>query len=191
MSERSNRVANYLRALGVGRGDRLLVMLSNVVPLWEITLAAIKLGAVLSPATTLLSSADLADRIERGQMRGVVADTGCAAKFDGIADDCIRLLTDGQRPVLVGAISRGGIDEVLARHLAHRPQHARVGDPARRDLLAHHPFAGRLVSGHVHASPAGGASPSRIASKSGKCQPGSDPRSSWLVRSRSRGVTDT
>jgi len=37
MAERSNQAANYLRALGVKRGDRVLVMLPNVLPLWEIT----------------------------------------------------------------------------------------------------------------------------------------------------------
>src|SRR3954453_21233692 len=42
ISERSNRVANYLRGLGVRRGDRVLLMLGNVVPLWESMLAAIK-----------------------------------------------------------------------------------------------------------------------------------------------------
>ena len=35
MAERSSRVANYLRSLGVRRGDRVLLMLGNVVPLWE------------------------------------------------------------------------------------------------------------------------------------------------------------
>lgn len=84
MRERSNRAANHLRALGVQRGDRILVMLGNVVPLWEITLAAIKLGAVISPATTLLTPEDLADRIERGQMKHVVADTAVAARFDEV-----------------------------------------------------------------------------------------------------------
>jgi acetyl-CoA synthetase len=68
-SERSNRVANFLRAAGVRRGDRILIMLGNVVPLWELTLAAIKLGAVFSPATAMLTTADLQDRIDRGQMR--------------------------------------------------------------------------------------------------------------------------
>ncbi len=51
LSERSNRVANALRGLGVRRGDRILLMLGNVVPLWECMLAAMKLGAVIVPAT--------------------------------------------------------------------------------------------------------------------------------------------
>ena len=67
MSERSNRVANFLRAIGVKRGDRILLMLGNEVPLWEMMLAAIKLGAVVIPATTLLTPDDLLDRFERGQ----------------------------------------------------------------------------------------------------------------------------
>src|SRR6185437_1169277 len=68
MRRRSNRVANFLRAQGVKRGDRIVLMLSNVVPLWEITLAVLKLGAVASPATLLLTRADLADRVERGEI---------------------------------------------------------------------------------------------------------------------------
>ncbi|MEO6925912.1 MAG: AMP-binding protein, partial [Rhodanobacter sp.] len=53
LSARSNRVANFLRELGVRRGDRVLLMLGNVAPLWEATLAAMKLGAVVVPTTML------------------------------------------------------------------------------------------------------------------------------------------
>src|SRR5580700_3228723 len=59
LATRSSQVANYLAARGVGRGDRVLIMLSNVVPLWESMLAVIKLGAVMIPATTLLQTDDL------------------------------------------------------------------------------------------------------------------------------------
>ncbi|HEY4591464.1 MAG TPA: AMP-binding protein [Thermoanaerobaculia bacterium] len=92
MAERSNRVANHLRALGVRRGDRVLVMLPNVAPLWEIMLAVIKLGAVISPATTLLGSADLQDRIERGEIRHVIADAPWAEKFAAVPGDFTRII---------------------------------------------------------------------------------------------------
>jgi acetyl-CoA synthetase len=72
LSERSNRVANFLRSTGIKRGDRILVMLGNEVALWDIMLAAIKLGAVLIPATTLLTPDDLRDRLDRGQVRQVI-----------------------------------------------------------------------------------------------------------------------
>src|SRR5579884_3180983 len=72
LSESSNRVANWLRDLGVRRGDPILLMLGNRRELWETTLAAMKLGAVLIPSTTLLSPADAADRISRGGVRHVV-----------------------------------------------------------------------------------------------------------------------
>src|SRR4029079_15176649 len=74
LADRSRRVARYLRDAGVARGDRILVMLSNVVPLWETMLAAIRLGAVVIPATTQLTSGDIDDRIARGGVRHMITD---------------------------------------------------------------------------------------------------------------------
>ena len=84
LSERSNRLANWLRAQGVRRGDRVLLMLPNVPPLWETMLAAMKLGAVVIPATTLLVGDELRDRLERGGARFVIAMADQCAKFDGM-----------------------------------------------------------------------------------------------------------
>ncbi|HKV13057.1 MAG TPA: AMP-binding protein [Thermoanaerobaculia bacterium] len=95
MSERSNRVANFLRERGVRRGDRVLVMLGNVVPLWEITLALMKLGAVISPATTLLTPADLEDRIERGGIRHVITDVSDTGKLAHIPGDISKITVGG------------------------------------------------------------------------------------------------
>jgi acetyl-CoA synthetase len=95
MRERSNQVANFLRSAGVRRGDRMLIMLGNVVPLWEITLAAIKLGAVFTPATALLTVDELQDRVDRGGVRHVVVDAASAAKFDGVRGDFTRTVVGG------------------------------------------------------------------------------------------------
>jgi len=91
MRERSNRVANHLRELGVRRGDSVLVMLENVVPLWETMLALIKLGAVIIPATTLLSRKDLEDRLQRGEVRHLVVGGEHAGTFAGLADGLTRI----------------------------------------------------------------------------------------------------
>ncbi|WP_407164915.1 AMP-binding protein [Bradyrhizobium sp. ORS 111] len=87
LSRRSNRVANFLRAQGLKRGDHLLLLLGNVVPLWETMLAAIKLGVVVIPATTLLTGDELRDRLDRGKAKAVVATHDQAAKFAGLGSD--------------------------------------------------------------------------------------------------------
>ncbi|AVE03169.1 MULTISPECIES: AMP-binding protein [Pseudomonas] len=91
LSARSNQVANHLRALGVRRGERILLMLGNDVALWETMLAAFKLGAVVIPATALLNPDDLRDRIERGQVRHLVVGQAHISKFTGLADGCNRI----------------------------------------------------------------------------------------------------
>jgi acetyl-CoA synthetase len=92
LAARSNQLANWLRGLGARRGDRLLLMLGNIAPLWEVILAAIKLGAVIIPASTLLGPEDLADRIDRGDVRHVVTEAAYQAKFDGLPGSWTRVL---------------------------------------------------------------------------------------------------
>src|SRR6202047_1772180 len=87
LSRRSNQVANFLRAQGLKRGDHLLLLLGNVVPLWETMLAAMKLGGVVIPATTLLTPDELRDRLDRGRAKVVGAAQGQGAKFAGLGGD--------------------------------------------------------------------------------------------------------
>ncbi|KDD65186.1 AMP-dependent synthetase [Pseudomonas mandelii PD30] len=91
LASRSNQVANHLRALGVRRGERILLMLGNDVALWETMLAAFKLGAVVIPATALLTPDDLGDRIERGQVRHLVVGSAHVDKFVGLGEGCSRI----------------------------------------------------------------------------------------------------
>jgi acetyl-CoA synthetase len=95
LAARSSQIANYYRELGVRRGDRVLVMLGNVPPLWETVLALIKLGAVILPATLLLNRDDLVDRIERGGVRHIVCAAECASKFEGVGRRCTRIVVGG------------------------------------------------------------------------------------------------
>jgi acetyl-CoA synthetase len=102
LARRSDQLANWLRAQGVARGDRILLMLGNQIELWETMLAAMKLGAVIIPATTLLAESDLRDRIDRGNARHVVVRSADASKFDGVPGTYSRIavgdVVDGWLP---------------------------------------------------------------------------------------------
>ncbi len=95
LAARSNQVANHLRRLGVGRGDRVLLLLNNVAPLWETMLAAAKLGAVVIPATTMLTEADLADRAARGRIRAAVIASALASRFAEVSGEFVRIAVGG------------------------------------------------------------------------------------------------
>jgi acetyl-CoA synthetase len=84
LSQRSNQIANFLRRHGVDRDDRIIVMLPNVVAIWEVMLAAMKLGAIVVPAATLLTESDLRDRLERGKAQHVIASSGSLATCSGL-----------------------------------------------------------------------------------------------------------
>lgn len=98
MSVRSDAAANWLRAQGVAAGDRILVMLGNQRELWEVMLGAMKLRAVVIPATPLLGPADLRDRIDRGHVRHVIARAEDAAKFDAVPGAYTRIAAGPEIP---------------------------------------------------------------------------------------------
>lgn len=91
LARRSDQAANWLRQQGVRAEDRVLVMLGNQAELWETALAAMKLRAVVIPATPLLGPADLRDRVDRGRVRHVIARAADTAKFDEVPGDYTRV----------------------------------------------------------------------------------------------------
>ncbi|WP_333767591.1 AMP-binding protein [Streptomyces sp. IBSBF 2435] len=95
MSDRSDRVASWLRARGVRAGDRVLLMLGNQVEQWESVLALMKLRAVAIPATPLLGPADLRDRIGRGRVRHAIVRAADTAKFAEVPGDYTRIAVGG------------------------------------------------------------------------------------------------
>lgn len=102
LSERSDRVANHLRARGVEPEDRILVMLGNQAELWETALAAMKLRAVVIPATPLLGPADLRDRVDRGRVKHVLVRAEDAAKFAEVPGTYTRIAVGGLPPSEAG-----------------------------------------------------------------------------------------
>jgi acetyl-CoA synthetase len=98
MHGRSGQVAGWLRGLGMRRGDRVLLMLGNIVPLWEVILACMKLGAVIIPASTLLSAEDLTDRVTRGDVRHVITEASLAPMFASVPGSWTRVAVGSPAP---------------------------------------------------------------------------------------------
>ena len=72
MMKESSRTANYFKALGIKKGDRVLVLLKRHYQFWFTILALHKIGAVIIPATNLLVKHDFDHRFEAGGVTAVV-----------------------------------------------------------------------------------------------------------------------
>ena len=95
LAERSDRVAHFLQRQGVEAGDRVVLCLPNVSAIWELMLAAIKIGAVVVPTTTLATETEIEDRLARSGARVVVSDENAMARIP--TDSGISKILVGER----------------------------------------------------------------------------------------------
>ena len=89
----SNRFTNVLRGLGVGKGDRVLVMLPRIPQWYEVLLGLIKIGAVPMPTTTLCTPKDIEYRVNQAEATLAITDLENAAKVEESAGNCPSLKT--------------------------------------------------------------------------------------------------
>jgi len=84
LSALSNKTANYFRSLGIGRGDRVMLVLKRDYSFWLSLLGLHKLGAVAVPATALLVQKDYEYRFKVGEIKGIICtgDGECTHEVD-------------------------------------------------------------------------------------------------------------
>lgn len=155
MSQRSHRVANWLRSLGVRRGDRILLMLENQVELWDTVLAATQLGAVLLPTTTMLGPEGLQERVERGQVSWVVTSPENVPKFAEVPGD-FAVIQTGEAPGAgldaVGTHPRHAMAAAAGSSVDFRPDGpTRAEDPLLLYFTSGTTSRAKLVE-HTHVS---------------------------------------
>jgi len=90
MRSLTNKTANYLRSLGIEKGDRVMLVLKRHYEFWMAILALHKLGAVAVPATHLLMEKDYVYRFNAGKIKAVIAtaEDWCTAEIDKAAPQC-------------------------------------------------------------------------------------------------------
>ena len=69
----SNKMANVFKNAGIGRGDRVMLVLKKHYEYWFAAIALHKLGAVMIPATHMLTVSDFVYRIKAAGIKAVVS----------------------------------------------------------------------------------------------------------------------
>lgn len=87
-SKASKRLCNVLSGQGVKRGDVVMIVLGRSIEWWEVFTACIRMGVVIAPGTTQLTSKDLEYRINTAKAACFITDNGNAPKLDAIVDKC-------------------------------------------------------------------------------------------------------
>lgn len=72
LKERSDQAAAYLQTLGIGRGDMVMLILKRRLEWWLVMLALHKLGAVVIPATHMLTKHDIVYRNQSASVKAII-----------------------------------------------------------------------------------------------------------------------
>ena len=73
MKRASNRAANYLKSLGIQKGDKVMLVLKRHYQFWHVIVALHKIGAIAIPATTQLQKHDFEYRFQAADVKAIVA----------------------------------------------------------------------------------------------------------------------
>ncbi len=100
-SKASKRLCNVLYKNGVRRGDVLMIVLGRSIEWWEVFTACIRMGVIIAPGTTQLTSKDIEYRVNTCNAVCFITDNANASKLDAVADKCptlkCKLVVGGDR----------------------------------------------------------------------------------------------
>ncbi|MBC2712192.1 MAG: AMP-binding protein [Desulfosarcina sp.] len=88
ISRASRQFANVLAAAGVKRDDVVMMVLPRNIEWWEAFTACIRMGSVVAPGTTQLTSKDLKYRADTSEAVCIITNPEIAARFDEVAAEC-------------------------------------------------------------------------------------------------------
>ena len=108
LKKESARTANYFKAMGIQKGDRVMLVLKRHYQYWFSVLALHKLGAVAIPATNQLLEKDFTYRFTAGNVKAILctADGTVSDAVDAASANCPGL----QHKILVGGKKEGWHD---------------------------------------------------------------------------------
>ena len=99
----SNRTANMFTAMGIEKGDRVMLVLKRHYQFWIAIIALHKIGAVAIPATSLLTAHDYEYRFNAAKVKAIVctAEDGCPEQVEAAEAASptlkIKIIANGER----------------------------------------------------------------------------------------------
>ena len=72
LKEQSDQAASYLMSLGIGKGDPVMLILKRRYEWWIVMLALCKIGAIVIPATHMLTKHDIVYRNTRASVKAII-----------------------------------------------------------------------------------------------------------------------
>ena len=72
LKEQSDQAAAYLQSLGIGKGDPVMLILKRRYEWWIVMLALCKIGAIVIPATHMLTKHDIVYRNTRASIKAII-----------------------------------------------------------------------------------------------------------------------
>jgi acetyl-CoA synthetase len=84
----SNRMVNGLRRLGIGRGDKVIVLVPRLIEAYAVYLALNKMGAVVMPGSEMLRAKDIEYRANHAQAKALIAFEDIRAEVESIRTSC-------------------------------------------------------------------------------------------------------
>jgi acetyl-CoA synthetase len=129
-STQSSRMANAFKALGVGKGDKVMIVLQRRVEFWVAVLALHKLGAVPVPSPHLLTAHDVEYRVNKAGIKACVVEEDFVERVEAVRAACPSLavfVRVGGKPAPEGFCA---YEDILASAAPDfpRPQDAPGGD---------------------------------------------------------------
>ncbi len=109
LKDKTDRTASYFQSLGIGKGDKVMLILKRRYEFWFSILALHKIGAIVIPATHLLTGKDIVYRCHEADIKAIVC-VGEQVVLDHVIDakpECPTL----EHTISVGPVVPSGFDD--------------------------------------------------------------------------------
>ncbi len=130
LKEISDRVAGYFSSAGIGKGDMVMAILKRRAEFWFTIIALHKIGAVIIPATHLLTKKDIVYRANAASIKAIVCDGD--ELITGHVNDAMPESPTIEKLISIGPVIPEGWDD-FKKEVENATPFKRPAEPTKND----------------------------------------------------------